>query len=95
VPQELLTARNLRCASILWLGGGAAARRALSAGYLDAWPRLAPLEDGMEVGLGQRWGTCLEPQANDFDLMIHLIYHHDDDDDDGGDDDDDDASIII
>lgn len=47
--EELLTARNLRCASILWPGGGAAARRALSAGYLDAWPRLAPLEDGMEV----------------------------------------------
>ena len=45
----------------------------------------------MEVGLGQRWGTCLEPQANDFDLMIHLIYHDDDDDDGDGDGDGDDG----
>lgn len=38
-PQELLTPRNLRCSSVLWLGGGEISRRALSFGYLDTWPR--------------------------------------------------------
>eukprot|EP00434_Breviolum_minutum_P034480 symbB.v1.2.030522.t2/scaffold3438.1/size56642/2 len=37
--EELLTPRNLRCSSVLWLGGGEISRRALSFGYLDTWPR--------------------------------------------------------
>lgn len=36
---DLLSASNLRCASVLWLGGGEAAFHALQAGYFDSWPR--------------------------------------------------------
>eukprot|EP00913_Durusdinium_trenchii_P003191 g2951.t1 len=37
--EDLLSASNLRCASVLWLGGGEAAFHALQAGYFDSWPR--------------------------------------------------------
>ncbi|CAJ1401192.1 unnamed protein product [Effrenium voratum] len=67
---ELLSSRNLRCSSVLWLGGGSEARRAKE--YLETWPR-PDSSDFREKEL--RLYTQVAQQCNSSFLEIQAANH--------------------